>query len=58
MCLGCHYIFKGNGMEFSPLLSATWRSASVLTEFVMVWSLHLYGAGSHVNKLTARASQK
>ena len=42
---------KGNGIVVSPLLATVWRSASVLTQIVLVWSLHLYGAGSRANKL-------
>ena len=44
-------VLKGNGIVLSPLFATTWRSAFVLTQIVLVWSLHLYGAGSRTNKL-------
>ena len=40
---------KGNGIFFSPL--------ATLTQIVLVWSLHLYGAGSRANKLYNMADE-
>ena len=48
---GSHARLKGNGIVLSPLFATTWRSAFVLTQIVLVWSLHLYGAGTRTNKL-------
>ena len=51
MATGMKGKLKGNGIVLSPLFATTWRSAFVLTQIVLVWSLHLYGAGTRTNKL-------